>query len=167
MNIFYEENYQEKPIKVGEKIHERQEHQSAGNFRQIFSTLQEIRFLLILNSFLYMVFYFGFRTQRSNFWLWNHSKRTSDEGDMNFWRCCYGAAGNWEADRRRWRNFKNSPRTEPAQENSQIWPRCSWDPQDVPVKIWPRKKFGWKKIKILEGGWIQLENQKMKEFLKN
>ena len=41
LNIFAEETYQEKPIKVGEKNHEHQEHQSAGNFRQICSTSQE------------------------------------------------------------------------------------------------------------------------------
>ena len=34
MNIFSEETYQEKPIKVGEKIHEHQEHIHAGNFQQ-------------------------------------------------------------------------------------------------------------------------------------
>jgi len=57
MNNFSEETYQEKPIKVGEKNHEHQEHHSAGNFRQICSTSEEIRFLLILNSFLCMVFF--------------------------------------------------------------------------------------------------------------
>ena len=41
MNIFNEETYQEKPINVGEKNHERQEHHSAGNFRQNCGTSEE------------------------------------------------------------------------------------------------------------------------------
>ena len=32
LNIFASETYKEKPIKVGEKNHERQEHEAAGNF---------------------------------------------------------------------------------------------------------------------------------------
>ena len=148
MNIFSEETYQEKPIKMGEKNHEHQEHNSAGTFRQICSTSQEIRFLLILNSFLCMVFFVGFKTQRSNSRLWIHSKRTLDEGDMNFgsWRCC--CCRKPGSCRRRRPDFKNSPRTDPAQKNSQIWPRCSWDPQDVLLKIWPKKEFGWRRKKF-------------------
>jgi len=34
LNIFAEETYQQKPIKVGEKIDEHQEHEATGKFRQ-------------------------------------------------------------------------------------------------------------------------------------
>ena len=125
-------NLPRKPIKVGEKNHERQEHNSAGNFRQICSTSEEIRFLLILNSFLCMVFFVGFRTQRSNVRRWIHSKRTSDEGDMDRGRSScsrYRKIGKLPEKKI---NFKNSPRADPAQKNSQIWPRCSWT-HNIPI----------------------------------
>ena len=60
----------------------------AAEFRQNCSSPQEIQYLLILTSFLCMVFFFVFRTQRSKFWWWNHSKRTSDDGDMDQRRSC-------------------------------------------------------------------------------
>ena len=101
MNIFSEETYQEKLIKVVEKIHERQEHQSAGNFRQICSTLQEIRFLLILNRFLCMVFFLvsGLKDRTPGFGFTQKGHRTREiwikEEDVA------AAAGKLESCRRR------------------------------------------------------------------
>ena len=84
MNIFAEETYQEKPIKVGEKNHERQEHQSARNSRQICSTSQEIRFLLILNSFLCMVFFCWFQDSKIELQALDSLKKDIGRGRYEF-----------------------------------------------------------------------------------
>ena len=166
INNFSEETYQEKPIKVGEKIHERQEHQSAGNFRQICSTLQEIRFLLILNRFLCR-FFFWFQDSKIELLALDSLKKDIGRGRYEFLkmelRCCR-KLGSWPGKMTELKKFTEDGAGPGKFSNlSQMFlrsTRCS-------SKNLDHKGIRMKKIKILEGVWIQLENQKRKEFLKN
>ena len=94
---------------MGEKNHERQEHNSAGNFWQICSTSEEIRFLLILNSFLCMVFLLvsGLKDQTLGFVFTQKGHRTREIWTGEDWVAA--AAEKLGSCRRRWTPSKIHP----------------------------------------------------------